>query len=313
MKKRLTLSVLTWIAAQTISAQAGTVAPFANYLYLTASEQTAAIWSSDVTSTTSQGFVFSPKNTDFDWDHGFRAGLSYLPDNQFWETRLYWTNYKTQATDNHRTSTQIILPDFFSGFLSGNYFFGANLDWNLRMNSVDIEAGHRYQLTNVLSLRPSIGIKGTNINQTINANWDAILYMSTEQVDHQYYGIGPTLGIDSKWDIYKPFSFVGTLQSAFLWGTWNINDTYRRPSALFGIITPTTITTKLKHSQLGTLMLDYFVGMQWEHVSTPHLNIQLGYEMQYWANQLRIPTFQELPVHGDLTLQGATCGISLYL
>ena len=56
-------------------------------------------------------------------------------------------------------------------------------------------------------------------------------------------------------------------------------------------------------------MLRYFAGIDWTYEAKASVALKVGYEMQYWMNQLRLPLFQQVPVHGDLTLQGGTCGI----
>ena len=98
-----------------------------------------------------------------------------------------------------------------------------------------------------------------------------------------------------------------------MWGNWKVSDMYNRPGALLGIITPTTITTDLNDAKLGTLMFNYFLGLEWFYRGRSDLSLQLGYEMQFWPNQVRLTMFQQLPTHGDLTLQGATCRIHINL
>jgi hypothetical protein len=62
---------------------------------------------------------------------------------------------------------------------------------------------------------------------------------------------------------------------------------------------------------MGTLMLRYFCGLEWTRVGKRTITAWAGYEMQWWASQQRMTSFQQLPMHGDLTLQGISCGISL--
>ncbi|MEO8400693.1 MAG: Lpg1974 family pore-forming outer membrane protein [Gammaproteobacteria bacterium] len=186
------------------------------------------------------------------------------------------------------------------------------------MNTVDLAISHAFNATKSLVIRPSIGVKEATINQTINTDWNATflsfpIYTSTEMLTNNFTGIGPELGINGNWNFYKSFSLIGDVSTALLWGRWNVNDTYSRPSALFGLVRATTINTKMTDAKLGTPMYQAFLGLQWMHESTYQIKFMLGYEMQYWANQLRVPTFQLLPLHGDLTLQGVTCGISVSL
>ena len=58
-------------------------------------------------------------------------------------------------------------------------------------------------------------------------------------------------------------------------------------------------------------MLRSFLGLEWAHEGDITIAARAGYELQWWANQQRLPMFQQLPMHGDLTLEGLTCGVSI--
>lgn len=284
---------------------------FSDIFYWQASEESASVWATSGSKPTTDTTELTPENIDFSPDYGFRVGLMYEPTNSFFDTKLYLTSYSTKTNDNIPVGDQVIFPEFFSGFLSGNFFFGANTNWEIGLNELDLEISHAFKPTNSFTLRPSIGIKGAIIDQTINADWNAIFYTSTEKVENNFNGIGPSIGLDADWNFYKNFSLDGNLSIALLYGNWDITDNYQRPSALLGLVTPTTINTGTTNSQLGVPMYDYFLGLKWEHHAKSQIALKLGYEMQQWDDQLRITTFEQLPVHGDLTLQGVTCGISI--
>lgn len=313
MKRLLTCTLATCFSVLPAVSGAQQVSFFADYLYMQPSEQTASIWASKSTDTAQKGFIFTPQNTNFDIARGIRAGVAFQPADNFWTTTLTWSYLPTREKASIRDGAQIILSNFFSGFLSRNFFFGADMDWQFAMHNVDLLMSHDIKLSPTLSISPFAGLKGSYIKQTIDSNWDAITFVSTENVQHKYYGIGPSLGFGAKLALFQNVSLIGNLQTAFLWGTWNVKDTYKRPSALFGVVTPTTITTSMKHSQLGTFMLDTIIGAEWQPTGKQNIAVKVGYEMQYWANQLRLITFQELPTHGDLTIQGATCGLYIDL
>lgn len=315
MKKLFIYILFLLMSIYSLNAGAQGLSIFADLLVWHASEETASSWSSVITTPKSNVTIFSPKNIDFNWGRGFRGGFLYESE-CFWDTKLYWTYLPSKKSVNLSPADQIITPEFFSGFLSGNFFFGANIDWQLVMNTIDLEASHKFNISKSVSIRPSIGIKGGTINQNINAQWNALIYTARENLENNFFGVGPSFGINAKWNVYKTFNLVGDFSTALMWGNWKVNDTYKRPSISLGpipIITPTTITTNMNDSKLGTIMFDYFIGLEWTHQGRSRVTLQLGYEMQYWANQLRLPTFQQLPLHGDLTLQGGTCGIYIDL
>lgn len=311
MNRLFKIIILSLISLHSAGAAANQISVFGDVLNWRASEQTAALWATVITIPADNLIDIEEKNIKFRQNLGYRGGVVYNADCDAWDASLYWTYFPSKAQKNISSATQIITPEFFSGFLSGNFFFSASLDWQLKMNTLDFELGRTFYILDSLEVHPAVGIKTGTIHQNINALWNAAIFTSTENVIHNFSGLGPSFGINCYWLISDSFSLFGDLSAAFLWGHWKIQDTYTRPSALFGLVTPTTITTTTNKASLGTLMLRYRLGVEWSFQSLSNLVFQLGYEMQFWPNQLRMPTFQLLPVHGDLTIHGAICRINL--
>lgn len=296
---------------QPLTANSTTVRPFVDILAWRAAESNTA-WATTISFPAGTTQVTTGIN-DYNTRPGIKAGISILPDENYWDTKLYWTYYSTDTTNSIPLGAKIISSLFFSGsfFLAGDVFFGASSHWQLAMNMLDLEVARHFQPISPLTLSPKIGLKGGSINQDISANWNAVLYQSTENVTSDFTGIGPTLGLNAKWNIFQQVDLIGDITTALMYGRWNMKDTYKRPAAF--LITPTTITTSLNQAQFGSLMTDYYLGLQWTHQGISRVTVQLGYEMQYWSNQLRLIAVQQLPAQGDLTIQGATCGISIDL
>lgn len=284
------------------------VSIYGDFLVWHASEETSSTWASAISTLDNKVNKFDAANIRFGWSPGFRAGIGYEPDN-FWDIQLYMTYFSTAKDACISYPNQIILPEFFNGFLSGNFFFNAAINWKILMNMIDLEIGHKFTVTRCLNMRPSIGLKGGFINQKINSIWDALLYKASEDLRNNFVGVGPSFKIDSEWNVYNRVALFGKLSTALMWGRWHINDTYCRPEALFGVITPTTILSNINNSMLGAPIFNLFMGLRWAYEASVSVAVQVGYEMQFWVNQLRLPTFQQLPVHGDLTLQGGVCSI----
>jgi hypothetical protein len=90
-----------------------------------------------------------------------------------------------------------------------------------------------------------------------------------------------------------------------------VNDAYARTDSQLPLGTYGAMTTSMTDSYLGTPSLRCFLGLEWVHHGNVTLTASVGYELQWWANQQRMLTFQQLPMHGDLTLEGLTCGVSV--
>jgi len=311
MKKLFIQILCVTFSILPLGAESANWSVFGDALVWHASEQEATTWASIISEPSNKTANFDAANVNFSWDLGFRGGLMYEPDHDARDLKLYWTNFTAKTSNNFALGEQIVAPEFFSGFISTNIFFGGGINWKLELNMLDFDIGHKLQIGKAVTLRPAIGIKGGTINQTVNCDWNAVLYTANEEILQKFWGVGPSFAIDSKWHIFENFSLIGNFATAFLWGNWNVVDTYKRPTAL--LVTPTTITTTMSNARLGTAMFDYFMGFEWAYKGRSSVTIQLGYEMQFWANQLRMTTFQILPVHGDLTLQGGTCHIRIDL
>lgn len=312
MTKFVKYSLFLLLSLHSVMSIASGLSPFADLLYWRASEETGSSWASDITSPRTGAVTFTPENINFNIRPGARLGVSYEAKS-FWNTRLYWTYYSTNTSSNAIRGPQILVPEFFSGFLSGDLFFGGNVNWHIVMNMIDLDINHQFQPAKTLSIRPSIGLKGGTIKQTINASYDAVIYRSTESVQNNFSGAGPTFGLIANWNIVDSLNLVASFSAAYMWGNWQMSDFYHRPRDFFGIITEKNITTTMNHAQLGTMMFDYYVGFEIANPKKSIYSLSIGYEMQSWSNQLRMTAFQILPIRSDLTFQGVTCRLKIDL
>ncbi len=300
--------------------QRQSVAPFADVLAWHASEEASSIWSSVVTvNPFNAQTTFAPANVQFNWNAGMRIGIAYVPPEQEWDFKLYWTYFRTSQNLSVAPGGQLVVPEFFSGFLSGDSgsFTSAALTWSLIFNTIDLEAGHEITVGEFLHIRPSMGLKLASIDQTIHALWSdpATSVSATEKVTNNFFGVGPSFGVGGRWDIpkYPKLSLIGSFSGALMYGVWNVGDAFQNSNPQTVANQYTAFNTSMRDSALGTVMLRYFFGLQWTHQGeNATISAHLGYELQWWANQQRLTTFQQLPMHGDLTLQGGTCGFVVY-
>ncbi len=294
------------------------MAPFGELLFWHASQESSSVWASTISASESRN-TFSAEDVRFNWNAAFRVGIAHEYDEQSWDARLYWTSFRTADSVRLDPGGQMIMPEFFSGFVSGAMaeFDSAALNWDLHFNNLDFEVGRTIGVGEFIALRPSMGLKGAIIDQQILAHWARLNapqgLSAIERVDHEFRGIGPSFGIDGRWQVAaaRNLSVIGSFSMALLWGVWNVDDTYERTDETFPAFSYGALTTSMHDASLGTVNLNYFLGVQWIRPGDVTITGRLGYELQWWANQQRLPTFQQLPMHGDLTLQGLTCGISV--
>ena len=309
---RLTLTLALMACCSTAIAQG--VTPFCDMLYWRASEETSAVWS-NVVSSSSSGSSFSAETMQFDWSPGFRVGFGHQSAPDSWDANLYWTYFRT--SQDAAVRGDIIVPEFFSGAISGDgrAFSSGAIDWNLTYNTIDLEAGRKVAVGESAWIRPSMGIKAAVIQQRIRlalAN-PGLRISAEEDVTHDFWGIGPSFGVSGAWNPpeYGNLSLTGSLSADFLFGQWNVNDAYARTDDQAPVGVYRAMVTGMKDSCLGVPVLRCFFGLQWAHEGGVAITARAGYELQWWANQQRLLAFQQLPMHGDLTLAGITCGVSV--
>ena len=311
MKKYNYYPLLLLISMQSLVATAGTVHPFIDVLAWRASESSSA-WAETISPVLTTSNNINHSYLNFNTRPGFKAGFIYVPEDNNLDATFYWTSFSSGSSKNIPVGDHVIASLFFSGspFLSKDVFVGAYANWQLAMNMVDLEISHHFNPSPSLTLTPKLGMKGGTINQSMNVDWNALLFTATEKVTNNYTGIGPSFGLNAKWNIVKDFNLVGDVSTAFMYGRWNDNDTFNRPAGLFPALTN---FTSMNQSKLGSLMMDYYFGLQWVHQRQSRVSLNIGYEMQYWADQLRWLAVQQFPTLGALTIQGATCGITIDL
>jgi len=283
------------------------------FLIWFASEQPSSNWANGTT-TTIKNLNFTD-NVDiaiasFDWDYGFRVGLGHTMEHDRWDTQFYWAWFRTTAESRIPTVNSLLNTVYLE--FDGSFFLhgddldgkGARINWSLLFNMLDWELGRSCPISQALSMRPFIGIKGGWIHQNILAKVDLITSIGTEKLENHFWGIGPSGGLNTTWTMGRvsshSFNLFGDFSTATMWGNWHVTDVYNNGSDVLPV--------KIDMTSLGSLMLRGFLGIGWDTYTCGGYRIAatLGYEMQIWFNQLRIPTLQQLPLHGDLTLQGGT-------
>ncbi len=290
----------------------------ADFLAWFASEEIASIWSDVITITPSTSTWALP-SFNFKWDYGFRIGAGRNLKYDQWDTAFHWSWFRTDA--NHEIPSQAntsVGAEFDAGFLAGVLNFTSpdsmSAKWSLLFNMFDWELGRRCLVSNDLSMRPFLGLQGGWINQSIHAKYYDLIVLeifkttnsASEQLKNNFWGIGPLVGINTKWRICdfgsNFFDFFGDLSTAMMWGTWECRDFYKNTFL-------ESYSVDTKNASLGALMLRGFWGLGWEvsmRGGKSHFSAKLGFETQLWLNQLRIATFQLQRLHHDLTLQGIT-------
>lgn len=273
---------------------------FADLLVWYASEEPSCTWATEgsIPEIINEGY-YSAAGVTFDWKLGFRTGLNYILDYDQWEAKVYWTYFRTKF-EGHTNPNYGGFSEFDGNFINNYVFESGKIQWTLLYNTIDLEIGRKFVIAKAFSLYPFVGIKTSFIHQAINSQWQNFLAApSAEDLKNNFWGIGPSIGVSSFVELGNLFQFVGDLSSSMMWGSWIIKDRYYNTEGK-------SFVFNMNNAALGALMMRGFLGIEWATAINNKVRFtsRLGYEVQYWWNQLRIPTVQQLLLHGDLTLQG---------
>lgn len=252
-----------------------------------------------------------PIDAPFNWNEGIRlgAGHSFNPSD---DIVLILTHYNTKANSQ---ASGIVYSSFLANYFANNTnganfgpsYQSATIRWNIFYNTADIDLGHHFNLDRFLQLHPHVGFKVAEINQTVYTNWlnpttTTDFTAATENLKNNFWGIGPSIGIDMTWPIFcweqQSFNLVGNVATALVWGHWSFKDIYNNNK-------PVTITSHVSSVNGLSPMLGGLLGIEWmKHLTKWDFSIRLGYEEQVWFNQLQFYTLDMGRVNRSLSFQG---------
>ncbi len=267
------------------------------------------------------------RNVRFGCDAGFRIGVGYGMRHDQWDTQLYYTWFHTSGKDRVSSSPGSVYSPFLGDFyvdnpagkgVSGVPYQRANIDWTIRFNMFDWELGRKFWISERLSLRPFLGLKGGWIDQSIDTKWqipdlsnpilvDPIPFNTArENLKNNFWGLGPCGGVDTLWNLFAnqnhSFSLFGNLSGAIMYGHWTFGDVYKND-------VDQRITLTLPHLNSGSTMLRTLLGFEWDANFSQdryRFSTKLGYEMQFWLDQLQFYSLAGAQLTNVLTFQGGT-------
>lgn len=249
----------------------------------------------------------------FDWAPGFRIGLGNNMKHDAWDTQASYTWFQSEASGHAKGSVT-------SAFLGARLsllepFSTGRARLNLHYSMFDGDLGRSFLVSKYLCLRPSIGLKGGWIDQTIHSHWTIpnffglLKFTADETLKNRFAGGGPKGGVTGKWcfgDLQKQtLSLIGTFEVGYLWGHWSIKDK-------FDDVFDTVIRVKTSPRNVGSLLLHAFIGFGWEcnfDHNRSHFSAKFGYEIEDWFDQFQIFSDLSGSQTNDLILQGVTLGV----
>ena len=254
-------------------------------------------------------------NAPFDWRTGFRVGMG-IERNDGFDMTLYYTNFCTSATN--QASGQVysaFLGNFYIGNTDGAdygpYYKDADIFWDFHFHSIDLEISHKWMIGTNLELQPFLGLKAAIIKQSIKSNWYNPINTSTqtytftsatENLDFDFWGIGPSLGVTITMPLCNKEKYhlklFGSPSGAIMFGHWAFTERYQNDAN-------TSVTIDIDPITGAATMLRGVVGFEWEQCfSRATSTVRLGYEAQYWLNQMQFYAYNMGRLNNVTSLQG---------
>lgn len=204
----------------------------ASFLYWYAREENLDVGNQIIRSNAQGDFYHlnevNPLEMPFEYNPGFKVGIGMNTCLGEWSLNLEYLRYhidlsnfislSTINVDASGAQTNLILPNWSPNgdFQNVTLCSGAKNKWNLGFDIIDFEIDGQVFLKKCLMIRPFAGIRGGIIDQKYNVRYiyDNIIndvffssFCNTNAKSESWL-IGPKCGLETKWNIYKCFSFI---------------------------------------------------------------------------------------------------------
>jgi hypothetical protein len=242
------------------------------------------------------------KDHDFGWDIGFKGGLGYKTPHDKWDVYTRYTWYETEDTSSSFKAAPSVLFPLTSVIPVPASRIKSHC--SVYYNNVELELARSFFISSHNSFRPHIDVKSAWIDIDHDVIYTAsglggILrdhvgqdFKTKERLN--FWGVGPRVGIDSKWYLGYGFHIFGDAAASILYGKFT---TLQRD-----FFPPTFSRTfdngrifKMRHKfHRYVPFAQMFLGLGWERYinnDKQHLALKAGYEVQYYwrINQIHQP------------------------
>lgn len=193
----------------------------------------------------------------------------------------------------------------------------ARSSWDLWFNTIDLELGRNFYVSQWLTLRPFGGLKFTwqdqdwSVNYTadsVSANGSDITAGGTVRStqDHFVWGVGIRTGFDTSWYFADNWNIFANTALSAMWNDYDIDrkDRFSPQSLSYTVTTVRTHSDPFQLHAVTEFQLG-IMGEWWFYDNDFHFSISAAYEQQVWINYGEFIFLTDREA-GDLSLQGLT-------
>ena len=182
---------------------------------------------------------------------------------------------------------------------------------SITFNSIDVELGQAFCVNRWLSLRPFVGFKSLFLHYHIHGHLvnpvsqSQIVTDYTSSLHDHPWGIGPRIGLDTKWYITSHFTFLFNGALALLWENFYTvgASTFLGNGDPHGGVTKNNVQGILPVGEL-------FAGFGYQGCLTRQLSLEakVGYEIQLFTGQIPSSALGSMP-EDRLSLHGLVASL----
>ena len=250
----------------------------------------------------------------FDWNFGFRIGMGKENVLSGYDVFIMYTRYTTAASDGQHKN----LPSGFwglTGFLNPAIKVGSN--YHLSYQNIDTEAARSYYISSRILVKSNIGLKFSCISQKQKSYYgfdvqsEGLVSFTSNLKDRcLFLGVGPKIGVSSRWYLGREISLYNQVGAALLYGYFKIKDNYTADEAQVAnqqVVTSLSQIELLGSSHRFSPFAEMLIGISWNRAYLKDkviVMISLNYETLYFWRQA-----QKLVAEGVLTTKESSNGV----
>ena len=258
------------------------------------------------------------KSVGSEWAPGFKVGIGLNLGHDGWDllAQYTWLHARNSNSISGAASGEqgLVVGQTFSantGITTNGVCFNAasaSAKWHLHFNVIDLELGRNFYVSQYLTMRPFIGLKGTWQDENLKANFQSDQFKITKadqststEVDatgpfhknHSFdtWGLGIRSGLNLGFYMSKNWSIYGKVALTNLWTHYHIQHKKDSLENKIADVVNSKVVVHIHNNNETDNTVRHIaemeLGFRWETWfmdDSYHFAIQAGWEEQVWLN-----------------------------
>lgn len=244
----------------------------------------------------------------FEWDFGYRLAIGHFFANQKWDVSLNWTHYHAFSEQKRGDANDPFVGMFpiwsiGDDIIAGDYVTFGKMHWKLHLDLIDLKFARDFTWGRFV-LKPFASLTAGWINQDFDIQYTGGIFVSDidyVEMKNNYWGMGPTVGIDPRLYLGAGWSIYGNASISMLMGSFNV---HQEETYLF----TQRLDRKAYPFRLAWIS-DLGIGLLWKQLFCNDryaLSFKAGWDylVLFHQNDLKQGEFHLVSHDRDLQLQG---------